>query len=59
MRVVKTTDGQHLGETLTPLNKGDVLDMSGFLFEVQEVKVLESGNLLLSNPNYQIECEEL
>jgi len=59
MRVVKTTDNKHLGVTLASLNKGDVLDLEGFLFEVQEVKVLESGNTLFSNPNYQIECEEL
>ena len=59
MRVVKTTDSQHLGETITSLNRGDVLDLSGFTFEVQAVKLLENGNILLSNPNYQIECEEL
>ena len=58
MRIVRTTDGQHLGVEIQGVNRGDVIDLAGFLFEVQAIKTLESGNLLLSNPNYQLECEE-
>lgn len=59
MRVVRTTDGRHLGLELSPVNTGATLDLDGFLFEVQKVSNLENGNILLSNPNYQLECEEL
>ena len=64
MRIVRTTDGRHVGRVLlrssveaTSLNTGDVVDIDGFAFEVQYIKTLENGNLLLSNPNYQLECE--
>lgn len=59
MRIVRTTDGRHLGLEIEALNTGDTVDLSGFLFEVQKVTILESGNTLLSNPNYQLECEVL
>jgi hypothetical protein len=58
MRIVRTTDGRHLGKDLASVNIGDSIDLAGFLFEVQEIKTLENGNLLLSNFNYQLECED-
>ena len=58
MKVLKTTDGQHLGRLLPDLNIGDAIDIDGFLFEVQTKTVLSSGHVLLANPNYQLECEE-
>jgi hypothetical protein len=59
MRIVRTTDNRHLGQELPVLNTDTPINLNGFLFEVQSVKTLENGNTLLSNPNYQIECEEL
>jgi hypothetical protein len=58
MRIVKTTDGLHLGHVLPTLNKGDSAEIDDFTFEVQQIATLENGNLLLSNPNYQLECED-
>ena len=59
MRIVRTTDGRYLGLEIEALNSGDTLELAGFIFEAQFVKSLENGNTLFSNPNYQIECEEL
>lgn len=59
MRIVRTTDGRHLGAEIPVVNTGDTVNLGDFAFEVQSVKVLENGNTLLSNPNYQLECEEL
>jgi hypothetical protein len=59
MIIVRTTDNRHLGHAVPALNTGDTLELDGFLFEVQTVSTLESGNTLLSNPNYQLECEDL
>ena len=58
MRIVRTTDNNHIGVEIQGVNREDVIDLAGFLFEVQSIKILENGNLLLSNPNYQLECEE-
>lgn len=58
MKVLKTTDGQHIGRALPELNTGDSIDLDGFVFEVQTKTTLSSGHVLLSNPNYQLECEE-
>ena len=59
MRIVRSTDNRHLGEDIPEVNTGATLNLSGFLFEVQKIVILENGNKLLSNPNYQLECEEL
>lgn len=59
MRIVRTTDGRHLGLEIEVLNRGDTLNLAGFIFEAQFIKQLDNGNTLFSNPNYQIECEEL
>lgn len=59
MIIVRSTDGRHLGVDVQGLNTGSLVDLDGFLFEVQKISNLENGNILLSNPNYQIECEEL
>lgn len=58
MRIVRTTDGQHLGVEVHVLNIGDTANLAGFEFQVLHVSALENGNLLFSNPNYQLECEE-
>jgi hypothetical protein len=64
MRIVRTTDNKHLGRTLLnasgpvlALNTGDTILIDGFNFEVQHITTLDNGNILLSNPNYQLECE--
>ena len=58
MRVIKTTDGQHLGRDIPEVNTGDTLEFDGFVFQVQKKTVLENGHILLSNFNYQLICEE-
>lgn len=59
MRIIKSTDGNHLGKDIQDINTGDTVDLGGFLFFVQSKTILQSGNVMLSNPNYQLECEEL
>jgi hypothetical protein len=59
VRIIKTTDNQHLGLVLPDLNTGDSVDLEGFTFYVQSVRTLDSGNVLFANPNYQLECEAL
>lgn len=57
MRIVRTTDGLHIGFVIPVLNTGDTVEIEGFTFDIQSVSILENGNSLLSNPNYQLECE--
>ena len=57
MRIVKTTDGRHIGAEIPDLNTGDVLDLSGFTFVVEKRALLEDGHIVLSNTNYSLECE--
>lgn len=57
MKILKSTDNKHLGREIQGINKGDCIDLDGFTFEVQNVSTLENGNIVLSNPNYQLECE--
>lgn len=59
MRIIRTTDGRHLGLVIPVVNIGQSIDLNGFTFDVQQITTLENGNLLLSNPNYQLECEQL
>jgi hypothetical protein len=58
MRVVRSTDRQHIGTVIPVVNKGDIVELDGFTFEVQQIETLENGNTLFSNPNYQLECED-
>jgi hypothetical protein len=58
MRVTRSTDGQHLGTVIPVVNRGESVELDGFTFEVQQIATLENGNTLLSNFNYQLECEE-
>jgi hypothetical protein len=58
MKIVKSTDNKHLGKEISSINKGDCIDLDGFTFEVQSVSHCENGNIILSNPNYLLECEE-
>lgn len=58
MVIVKTTDSRFLGETIPVVNTGDSLFLDDFVFEVQSKRQLDNGNWLLSNPNYQLECED-
>jgi hypothetical protein len=57
MRILKTTDGLHLGVSIPDLNTGDVLDLNGFEFVVEVLKTLDNGHIVLSNFNYSLECE--
>lgn len=67
MRIIQTTDGRHIGRVLlksdgTPietLNTGAIILVDDFTFEVQFISTLDNGNLLLSNPNYQLECGDI
>ncbi len=58
MVIIRTTDSRHIGETIPVVNTGDIVPLGDFIFEVQSMRLLENGHWLLSNPNYQIECEE-
>ncbi len=59
MKISKTTDSRHLGVNIEQEpSVGDVLALDDFQFEVQQKIALDNGNLLLSNPNYQLELEE-
>lgn len=57
MKIIKSTDNKNLGKEIPSINKGDCIDLDGFTFEVQFVSELPNGNKVLSNPNYQLECE--
>lgn len=59
MRIVKTTDGQHIGVNIDIENVvNEVLTIGDFSFVLQSTVRLDNNNVLLSNPNYQIELEE-
>lgn len=58
MRIIKTTDGLHLGKDLGSVNTGDVLDLDGFEFYVADKRTLENGHIVLINVNYQLELED-
>lgn len=59
MKVVKTTDGRNLNVNIEVLpSKGQSVMLGDFEFVVQSINRLDSNNVLLSNPNYQIEIEE-
>lgn len=59
MRVVKTTDGRNISVNIEVLpSKGQSVMLGDFEFVVQSIDHLDNKNVLLSNPNYQIELEE-
>lgn len=59
MRIVKTTDSQHIGVNIDIGNSLlPVLQLGDFIFEAQSQSRLDNNNLLLSTQNYQIELEE-
>lgn len=58
MRIIKSTDGLHLGYDIPDLNRGDTLEIDGFVMQVQKRSILDNGHIVLSSFNYQLECEE-
>jgi hypothetical protein len=55
-QIVKTTDSRHIGVNIKVIPEvGDDLLLGDFVFEVQAKVLLDNSNVLLSNPNYQIE----
>lgn len=56
MRIVKTTDSRHIGVNIELIpSVGEDILLGDFIFEVQFKVILDNMNVLLSNPNYQIE----
>lgn len=59
MRIVKTTDNRHIGVNIDrPIQTNCIILINDFEFAVEKITILENLNVLLSNPNYQIEIEE-
>lgn len=58
MVILKSTDNRFIGEHIQDVNRGDSLYLDDFVFEVQDKRLLETGLWLLSNPNYQLVCED-
>ena len=58
MRIIASTDNKYLGKEIPAANKGDIIQLGDFLFEVQKVTVLEDGLISFINSNYQLQCEE-
>lgn len=59
MKIVKTTDNRHIGVNIDrPTETNCLILINDFEFIVEKITVLENLNILLSNPNYQIEIEE-
>lgn len=57
MKIVLTTDTLNIGTDIKDDVKiGDVIDLNGFLFYVQNLVKTDKG-AVLSNPNYQILLE--
>jgi len=58
MKIIKSTDGRHIGVNIEVPSKGNIVMLGDFEFVVQNIALLQNLNTLLSNPNYQIELEE-
>ena len=59
MHIIASTDNKYLGKEFPADTKvGDSITFGDFIFEVQKINILEDGNLVFSNSNYQLQCEE-
>lgn len=58
MRIISSTDNRYLGQVIPDVNTGDTVDLGGFNFYVEVKRTLETGQILLSNVNYQLICED-
>lgn len=59
MRIIKTTDGQHIGVNIEAIpSRGQSVMLGDFEFVAQNIITTGEGSVLLSNPNYQIELQE-
>lgn len=59
MRIIKTTDGQHIGVNIEAIpSRGQSVMLGDFEFVAQNIVITGDGSVLLSNPNYQIELQE-
>ena len=59
MRIIKTTDGQHIGVNIEAIpSRGQSVMLGDFEFVAQNIVITDDGSVLLSNPNYQIELQE-
>ena len=55
MRVISSTDNKYLGYEVQEIKVGDIIELEDYTFEVQFIRRLENGSLLVGNPNYQFE----
>ena len=59
MVIVRSTDNKYLGtEVPGSVQKGDLISLGDFVFEVDFVRTLENGNITIGNVNYQLEIKE-
>ena len=58
MKIVRSTDGRHIGVNIEAPSRNQSVMLGDFEFVVQNIMILDNLNILLSNPNYQIELEE-
>lgn len=54
-RIVKTTDGQHLGEVVSSVQAGNILTFAdGDVVSLDKVFSSDDGSVIAVSPNYQI-----
>lgn len=59
MKVVSTTDGKYVGEEIKDdIKVGDSIHFDDVEIPIQFIYRLETGNIRLGSPNYQLELEE-
>lgn len=59
MKVISSTDNKYLGNEISDnVSLGEVISLGDFSFEVQRIQKLENGDVILSNPNYQLIIEQ-
>lgn len=58
MKVISSTDNKYLGMEVPEINIGDTVALEDYTFEVQFIRRLENGSLLVGNPNYQFELSQ-
>ncbi len=59
MRIIKSTDGQHIGVNIEAIpSRGQSVMLGDFEFVAQNITQTDEGSVLISNPNYQIELQE-
>ena len=58
MIIVSSTDNKYLGYEVKEINIGDTVELENITFEVQFIRTLDNGNLIVGNPNYQFELSQ-